>query len=137
MLSLFGFEQTRIAKLARKLVSRLEELLLNRNRTLTTATEKLARDLDNLTPLDARNSLLLSPEQQRKIHSRDVSEETLPTEPFGPYHDDPSYRGAGGFRDNINLGERRFRNERTASPNPSMRAPLLPQVDASYRSRGY
>ena len=93
--------------------------------------------MDNLTPLDARNSLLILPEQQRKLHTRDFSEETLPTEPFGPYHDDTSYRGAGGYRDNIGLGDRRFRTERTASPNPSMRVPLLPQIDARQRSQGY
>ncbi len=32
---------------------------------LTTCTEKLNRDLDNLTPLDARNSLLMDPSEYK------------------------------------------------------------------------
>ena len=101
-------------------------------------TEKLTRDHDNLTPLDARNSLLLlPPEEQRKYHARDGSNGTQSTEPFGPYYDDPSYKGAGGYTDNISLSERPVRNERTDSPSPSMRLPLLPQIDMSYQSRGY
>ena len=41
---------------------------------LTTSTEK-ARDLDNLTPLDARNSLLMDPQEYKRT--------SLPS-PFGP-----------------------------------------------------
>jgi len=98
--------------------------------------EKLNRDLDTLTPLDPRNSLLLSGEQQKRTHQRGDSDE-----PLAPYHDetlyDTSYRGPGGYSDNINLPTRPFRDDRQPSPNPSMRQPLLPDIDMTYRSRGY
>jgi hypothetical protein len=109
---------------------------------LTKSIEKLNRDLDNLTPLDARNSLLMptnSPPDPYKRsplrHEEDNnSDENVPV----PYHDNETgYNRNNGYSDNISLATRSLHNARAPSPNPSMRAPLLPQVDMGYRSRGY
>lgn len=112
----------------------------NPHRKARKEAEKLNRDLDNLTPLDARNSLLLSPEQQRKTgHLRDGSDDSFHyrdarpytdheanTAYLPPHHREPSVPSLGGGY-----------SVRGASPAPSMRQPLLPQIDPSFRGRGY
>jgi hypothetical protein len=99
------------------------------------------RDLDNLTPLDARNSLLLSPGEHKRTasHVRDSSADSAAdslhyrdarpytdaeanTAYLPPHHREPSLSGFGN---------------RGASPAPSMRQPLLPQVDPGFRGQGY
>lgn len=98
----------------------------NPHRKARKEAEKLNRDLDNLTPLSPRNSLLISEQYKR----------SSPTDDEGTPYDDHPYKG-GIYSDNISLQARSLREDRPASPNPSMRAPLLPDVDMSYRSRGY
>jgi hypothetical protein len=111
-------------------------------------TEKLNRDLDNLTPLDARNSLLLNPGERYKGAARAPMVADHPSSPprkgymDEPYYDETSYKphhhGMESqdrlFADNQSLGGNTIRG---TSPNPSMRQPLLPEIDMNYRNRGY
>jgi hypothetical protein len=109
-------------------------------------TEKLNRDLDNLTPLDAHNSLL-----DPAMYKQNEREPALPyvstpqKASFAPYSDeDTSYRGYSHKQtdsqdrlltpDNMSMGGRTLRSE---SSNPSMRQPLLPDVDPKWRTQGY
>jgi hypothetical protein len=118
----------------------------NHKKTLTDSTEKLNRDLDNLTPLDAHNSLLDPP-----MYKADERQPALPSlsQPqkagFGAYSDeDTGYRGYSHKQtdsrdrllapDNMSIGGQTLRSE---GSNPSMRAPLLPDVDPRWRTQGY
>jgi len=116
-------------------------------KTNTSTTEKLNRDLDNLTPLDARNSLLDPPHTRSYSPEREATLPNLQKPGFAAYSDDDTeYRGyqyghkqtGSGDRllapDNASLGGHTLRSE---GSNPSMRAPLLPQVDARWRNHGY
>jgi hypothetical protein len=117
--------------------------------TNTFITEKLNRDLDNLTPLDARNSLLDPPHTRGYSPEREATIPNVQKPGFAAYSDDDTeYRGRGytyghkqtdsGDRllapDTQSLGGHTLRSE---GSNPSMRAPLLPQVDARWRNQGY
>jgi hypothetical protein len=110
-------------------------------------TEKLNRDLDNLTPLDARNSLLNGPPARGYSPEREATIPNVQKPGFAAYSDDDTeYRGyqyghkqtGSGDRllapDTQSLGGHTLRSE---GSNPSMRAPLLPQVDARWRTQGY
>jgi hypothetical protein len=109
------------------------------------------RDLDNLTPLDARNSLLMDPQEYKRS--------SVPA-PFGPrgYEAVPlseqntGYKGARPFGDREHeaglLGDaasfdgrghshtRSISGDRSQSP-PSARAPRLPEVDFSSPQGNY
>jgi hypothetical protein len=113
---------------------------------ITIFTEKLNRDLDTLTPLDARNSLLLAPDEYKGAARAPMVADHPSSPPRNnyldhPYQDEPSYQPSHRqmeSRDNL-LGDNMSGRTtiRNPSPNPSMRAPLLPEIDMSYRSRGY
>jgi hypothetical protein len=109
-------------------------------------TEKLNRDLDNLTPLDARNSLLLNPGEMYQGAARAPMVAGHPSSPprkgflDEPYHDDTAYQPHHrpvGSRDHLDSHSLSGNTLRSPSPNPSMRAPLLPEIDMGYRNRGY
>jgi hypothetical protein len=105
--------------------------------TLTTIAEKM-RDLDNLTPLDARNSLLMDPQEFNKRASKNgydpIPLSDQPTSYQGPRHfregsehllsDAASF--GGGARDHSHT--RSISGERSQSP-PASQAPRLPEVD--------
>jgi len=118
---------------------------MNPHRKARKDAEKLNRDLDNLTPLDARNSLLDPPTY--KGDEREPSLPNLQKPGFARYTDeDTEYRGynyghkqtGSGDRllapDNASIGGQTLHSQ---SSNPSMRQPLLPQVDARWRTQGY
>jgi hypothetical protein len=121
---------------------------MNPHRRARKDAEKLNRDLDNLTPLDARNSLLLNPGERYKGAARAPMVADHPSSPprkgymDEPYYDETSYKphhhGMESqdrlFADNQSLGGNTIRG---TSPNPSMRQPLLPEIDMNYRNRGY
>jgi hypothetical protein len=113
---------------------------------LTHTKEKLNRDLDNLTPLDAHNSLLDPPAYKPTEREPALPSLSQPTKAgFNTYSDeDTEYRGYSHrptdsrdhllAPDNMSLGGRTLRSE---GSNPSMRAPLLPNVDPRWRTQGY
>jgi hypothetical protein len=89
-------------------------------------TEKLNRDLDNLTPLDARNSLLMDPIDASKRRRSGY-------DPVPPV--DTAYHGRNGssvevrqglLSDAASMGSRTV--NRSVSP-PASRAPRLPDID--------
>jgi hypothetical protein len=84
-------------------------------------TEK-NRDLDNLTPLDARNSLLLSPHKLKGGADIDVEERR-------GYTDAPTSQHTRN-QSSLSLGAGR---NYSSSPPASMRAPLLPNVDLPHQ----
>ncbi|KIW05783.1 uncharacterized protein PV09_03638 [Verruconis gallopava] len=117
---------------------------MNPHRKARKDAEKINRDLDNLTPLDPRNSLLHPPPYKSE------REPTLPSlqKPVTAAYadDDTEYRGYSyGHKptdsqerllppDQLSMGGRTLHSE---SSNPSLRAPLLPSVDPRWRSQGY
>lgn len=106
-----------------------------------------ARDLDNLTPLDARNSLLMDPQEYKRS--------SMPSA-FGPRGYEPvplaeqntAYNGARPYQDNEHLlaetgnfarshsHGRSLSSGRSVSP-PNTRAPRLPSVDLGTQHTGY
>merc|ERR1711881_492531 len=98
---------------------------MNPHRKARKDAEKLNRDLDNLTPLDARNSLLDPPTY--------TDEDTE----YRGYNYGHKQTGSGDrllAPDNASIGGQTLPSQ---SSNPSMRQPLLPQVDARWRTQGY
>lgn len=77
---------------------------------------------DNLTPLDARNSLLLNPDHYKKNVDGDSDVESAVRQPMH-YRSNNGGSHARQFSDESDHGLSRER-----SPLPSVRAPLLPQV---------
>lgn len=121
---------------------------------LTTIIEKLNRDLDTLTPLDARNSLLMDPHAYHNTAARGpmVSEQIPLTEQhtgytgysgrraFGQTEDqNPLLENAGHAR-SVSHGRSESQSARSISP-PGGRAPRLPDVDlgapGGYQRRAY
>jgi hypothetical protein len=103
--------------------------------------------MDTLTPLDARNSLLLAPDEYKGTGRAPMVSDHPSSPPRHnylnePYRDDTSYQPTHRtmesrdhlLSDGHSISASTFRNP---SPNPSMRAPLLPEIDMSYRNRGY
>jgi len=121
---------------------------MNPHRKARKEAEKLNRDLDNLTPLDARNSLLLQLDERKGANRAPMVAEHPISPPrkekgFSPHYDDdaeyhPHHRAVESrdqlLGDNMSLSGRTLRS---ASPSPSMRAPLLPEIDTRYRTHGY
>jgi hypothetical protein len=107
-----------------------------------------ARDLDNLTPLDARNSLLMDPQEYKRS--------SMPSA-FGPRGYEPvplveqntAYNGARPYNDDVHLmadtasiGGRSHSHGRSISGGrsispPNTRAPRLPSVDLGSHQGGY
>lgn len=104
--------------------------------TSNKSTEK-ARDLDNLTPLDARNSLLMDPQEYKRgsvmsagSHRYDpipLTEQNTSYNSGRPFHDNEHLLSdAGGFGRSESHG-RSISQDR--NPSPDARAPRLPSVD--------
>jgi len=104
--------------------------------------EKLNRDMDTLTPLDARNSLLLNPSEHKypdpMVQAHPISPPRKKDGSFAPYSDEEtSYRGyhrSAESRDNLIPDDHSLRPK---GSNQTMRQPLLPDVDSRYRGAGY
>jgi hypothetical protein len=115
---------------------------MNPHRKARKEAEKLNRDMDTLTPLDARNSLLLNPAEYKRadpmVQEHPISPRTKDGT-YTPYSDeDTSYRGYHRTMDSREgLLDDDMRSIRPANLNPSMRQPLLPQIDSRYRGAGY
>ena len=119
-------------------------------------TEKVNRDLDNLTPLDARNSLLMDPADYKDAKDPHVQGYPMGTyssrtsyDAVRPYRDEtPPPRPWGGRRESTenlvssaaSLGHRHDRsNSRESfgvSPPPVTREPTVPDF-GDYRGRAY
>lgn len=108
--------------------------------TSNARTEKLNRDLDNLTPLDARNSLLMEPTQY-KSGAREISNYNAPG-PYEPYRDQPTKFERFGPRESqenlvassASMGQQHSRSISRESGGRSLsgsasRQPTLPQID--------
>jgi len=108
----------------------------NPHRKARKEAEKLNRDLDNLTPLDARNSLLMEPtEYKSSVREPHVAEH--------PFNNRKSYTPVPPtdmsreylLSDAASMGSRAMhQRDRSMSPN---RAPAIPPMDFAYRGRGY
>lgn len=123
------------------------ETMWTRNGLSTDANvlaEKLNRDLDNLTPLDARNSLLMDPADYRDAKNPQVGGYPLSTystrtsyEGSRPYRDEtPPPRPWGRRESSENLVGSAASIGRSASPFPQTRQPTLPDF-GDYRGRAY
>ncbi|TID22276.1 TRP-domain-containing protein [Venturia nashicola] len=116
---------------------------MNPHRKARKDAEKLNRDLDTLTPLDARNSLLLDPSDRKHP---DPMVQAHPVSPprekkdgaYVPYTDeDTTYHGyhrKAESQDNLLRGDHQLR---PMGSNTTMREPLLPDLDNGYRGAGY
>ena len=71
--------------------------------TANTALEKVNRDLDNLTPLDARNSLLMDP-----MEYRDIKDPQVKGYPLSTYSRRSSYDVVKPYRDDTPPPQRQF-----------------------------
>jgi hypothetical protein len=124
----------------------------NPHRKRRKEAEKINRDLDNLTPLDNRESILMEPQPYKSTprrHQRDLSGVTLSNPAYEPF------RGQGGEKSRLgsrredssdflvssaaSMGEGNERSEsregsryRSVSPLPGQRLPKLPQVDSGW-----
>lgn len=110
-------------------------------------TEK-ARDLDNLTPLDARNSLLMDPQDYNKRSSVLSVGGRRGYDPIPLTEQNTSYNGARPFtdgHDNLLTNAADFGRTGTHSrgvsadrnPSPDARAPRLPSIDMGTQPTGY
>jgi len=120
----------------------------NPHRKRRKEAEKIDRDVDNLTPLDNRDSILMEPQPYKFTpprHRRDLSGVTLSNPAYEPF------RGQGGEKSRLgsrredssdflvssaaSMGEDNERSEsrggaryRSVSPPPGQRQPTLPQL---------
>ncbi|KAL8943308.1 MAG: hypothetical protein Q9216_001151 [Gyalolechia sp. 2 TL-2023] len=118
-------------------------------------TEKLNRDLDNLTPLDARNSLLMDPVDYKDVKNPQARGYAMSTyssrtsyDAAGPYRDETPPPRPWGRRESTenlvssaaSLGHNRERSisrgSGVTSPPPLTRGPAVPDFD-DYRGRAY
>jgi hypothetical protein len=116
---------------------------MNPHRKARKDAEKLNRDLDVLTPLDARNPLL-DPAYKT---DREPALPFIQKPGFASYTDnDTAYRGYNHGHKQTGSGDRLLAPDNASisgqtlhsqGSNPSMRAPLLPQVDPRWRTQGY
>ncbi|KAI9769503.1 MAG: hypothetical protein M1840_003980 [Geoglossum simile] len=113
----------------------------NPHRKRRKEAEKLNRDLDALTPLDARNSLLMDP-----TLPQESKKSLLAPDPAIPYRDSsPLSAGRRSGRDSADhlvssaagmpQHERNVSGESYGSPPPMSRQPLVPNV--GYRGAAY
>lgn len=133
---------------------------MNPHRKARKEAEKLNRDMDNLTPLDARNSLLLNPGEYKGGATKDPLDHASPMvleHPVSPpRHTEKNAYGPGYVNDDDASTYRGYHRTmesqhsllsddrsisgqtlRTAGSNPSMRQPLLPAIDTRYHQHGY
>ncbi|KAI4223246.1 MAG: hypothetical protein L6R36_005565 [Xanthoria steineri] len=125
----------------------------NPHRKRRKAAEKLNRDLDTLTPLDARNSLLMDPADYRDAKNPQVG-----SYPLSTYSTRTSYEGSRPYRDetppqhswrrressenlvgsaaSIGRSYDRRRESDDGSPFPQTRQPTLPEF-GDHRGRAY
>lgn len=140
----------------RKAAGVYPETMWTRNRLPTEANmfaEKLNRDLDNLTPLDARNSLLMDP-----VDYRDAKNPQVGSYPLSTYSTRTSYEGSRPYRDetppphswgrressenlvgsaaSIGRSHEHRRESDDGSPFPQTRQPTLPEF-GDHRGRAY
>ncbi|KAL8805105.1 MAG: hypothetical protein Q9182_002195 [Xanthomendoza sp. 2 TL-2023] len=127
----------------------------NPHRKRRKEAEQLNRDLDNLTPLDARNSLLMDPADYKDAKNAHVGEYPMSTyssrtsyEAVRPYRDaTPPPRPWGRRESTENLvnsaasiGQRHERSgsreSDDGSPLPQIRQPTVPDL-GNYRGRAY
>ncbi|KAK3707034.1 hypothetical protein LTR37_012366 [Vermiconidia calcicola] len=113
--------------------------------------EKINRDLDNLTPLDARNSLLMEPMSQQNTSYKSGTAPTLPfsdqkgrydpvpLRPESPARTESTYSRQPRFQreeshDNLvsSAASMGRRDERSLSRSPPTREPQLPSFDFQY-----
>ena len=103
-------------------------------------TAEKGRDLDNLTPLDARNSLLMDPQDYNKRASILSAGGRRGYDPIPLTEQNTSYNGARAFSDgheNLLDNAAGFGHTATHSrgvsadrnPSPDARAPRLPSID--------
>ncbi|KAL8772185.1 MAG: hypothetical protein Q9209_002620 [Squamulea sp. 1 TL-2023] len=123
----------------------------NPHRKRRKEAEKVNRDLDNLTPLDARNSLLMDPADYRDAKNPHVGEYPMSTysgrssyDAVRRYRDETSPRpwGRGESSENLvssaaSLGRRHERDDSDdANPYPPTRQPMVPDF-GDYRGQAY
>lgn len=125
-------------------------------RALTACAEKVNREIDNLTPLDARNSLLMDPADYHDAKgprvdgypmstykSRTDSDTTRPyrdeTPPPRPWNRRESTENLVSSAASIGHGHTRSasRGSDGTSPPPAGRQPTVPDVMGGYRGRAY
>jgi hypothetical protein len=99
----------------------------NPHRRQRKEAEKLNRDLDNLTPLDARNDLLMDP-QKRSSRFIPLTTRSGGYDPVPPV--DTAYHGRSGSHERGLLDDAASMGNRGDSPSGSRnRQPRLPEVD--------
>jgi len=122
----------------------------NPHRKKRKEAEKLNRDLDDLTPLDARNSLLMDPSEYKRS-SAAYKAPLVSAQPLGPRGYDPvppvdtAYYGGHNrmpsreqqplIHDAASMGG--HDDHRGPSPTPDSRAPQLPAIEPHYRGMAY
>ncbi|KAL8682540.1 MAG: hypothetical protein Q9186_001393 [Xanthomendoza sp. 1 TL-2023] len=127
----------------------------NPHRRRRKEAERLNRDLDNLTPLDARNSLLMDPADYKDAKKAHVGGYPMSTyssrtsyDAVRPYRDEtppPRPWGRGESSENLvssaaSIGQRHERSgsreSDDANPLPQTRLPTVPDL-GDYRGRAY
>ena len=142
----------------RKQAGRSDRAFGSKTLGLTTSTEKVNRDLDNLTPLDARNSLLMDPIEYRDVKDPQAKGYPLSTysrrtsyDAIKPYRDEtppppPRQWGAHESSENLvggaaDVGHSRDRSTSRESDGLSAphvdRQPTVPVIDMGYRGQAY
>lgn len=119
------------------------------------STEKINRDLDDLTPLDARNSLLIDPMDYKDVKNFDAKSYPMgaysgrrSSSPMPPYRDETppprQNRGARDSSENLvgSAAKMGYSHERSTSrdsdglsPPPVGREPTIPNL--GYRGQAY
>jgi hypothetical protein len=117
----------------------------NPHRKKRKEAEKLNRDLDNLTPLDARNSLLMEPMAQHNTAYKGAPfsdakgrYDPVPHRPDSPAMTDGSFSRTPRFNRGddgdhlVSSAASMGRRDRSMSTSPPERQPTLPALDFGY-----
>jgi hypothetical protein len=117
----------------------------NPHRKKRKEAEKINRDLDNLTPLDARNSLLMEPMAQHNIAYKGAPfgdakgrYDPVPHRPDSPAMTDGSFSRTPRFNRGddgdhlVSSAASMGRRDRSMSTSPPERQPTLPALDFGY-----
>jgi len=117
----------------------------NPHRRKRKEAEKLNRDLDNLTPLDARNSLLMEPMAQHNTAYKGAPftdakgrYDPVPPRPQSPAHSEGQFTRQGRFnRDDdhdylVSSAASMGKRDRSMSTSPPDRQPTLPDLNFGY-----
>lgn len=114
----------------------------NPHRKQRKEAEKLNRDLDNLTPLDARNSLLMEPMAQHNTGYKggpfsDAKGRYDPVpETEGMYTRQPRFNRDDSADRLVSSAASMGKRDRSMSTSPPERQPQLPQLDLGYSGYG-